>query len=437
MQTVTKTIALHHKQQQFCRSQATYRAFVGGRGAGKTWTGSYDLIRRAKRGRTYMVIGPTYPNLVTSSFPMLVRLGFEMGVLQAGNVRKSGPPHISLSTGAEILFRTAEDPDKLRGANLSGAWLDEASIMSRDVYDIVIASLREHGEQGWLSATFTPKGVAHWTYELWGNKRKDTEVFHSSTSDNPFNPPEFYSLLKSQYRGAFASQELEGQFVADDEINQVIPSTWIRQSMDRWKSNPDPKAPLSAVGVDVARGGEAKTVLARRYGNWFAELQKVPGKSTPDGPAAAALVIAALREQPTALACVDVIGVGSSVADHLRGVHWVRCLPVNFAESAKGNTDSAGMLRFVNLRAYAYWTLRELLDPARDDKERLILPPDNELLADLSAPRWSMQTNGVKIEPKDDIAARLGRSPDCGDACALAVLLPRRNNNHSPLVLRT
>ena len=426
MQTLTRTVKLHRKQREFCRSQAIYRAFCGGRGAGKTWCGAYDMLRRAKRDRTYMVIGPTYPNLVTSSFPMLAGVGFDLGVIQPGSVKKSSPPHIRLSTGADILFRTAEDPDKLRGANLSGAWLDEASIMSRDVYDIVIASLREKGEQGWLSATFTPKGVAHWTYELWGNPRPETEIFFSSTRENPFNPPAFYQLLKSQYKGSFASQELEGQFVDDDEVNQVIPTSWIRESQSRWVPEPDPRQPLSAIGVDVARGGEAKTVLARRYGNWFSQLVKHPGKSTPDGPAVAALVVGALREQPTALVCVDVIGVGSSVADHLRGVHWVRCLPVNFAESAKGNTDSAGMLRFTNLRAFAYWTVRELLDPARDERERLILPPDQELLADLSAPRWSMRTNGVCIEPKEDISERLGRSPDCGDAIALAVLLPKR-----------
>jgi len=29
-----------------------------------------------------------------------------------------------------------------------------------------------------------------------------------------------------------------------------------------------------------------------------------------------------------------------------------------------------------------------------------------------------------KIEPKEDIAKRLGRSPDCGDALVLSILVP-------------
>jgi hypothetical protein len=33
-----------------------------------------------------------------------------------------------------------------------------------------------------------------------------------------------------------------------------------------------------------------------------------------------------------------------------------------------------------------------------------------------------MRTNGVLVEPKDDVKQRLGRSPDCGDAVVLAAL---------------
>ncbi|MFX4846510.1 phage terminase large subunit, partial [Acinetobacter baumannii] len=86
-------------------------------------------------------------------------------------------------------FRSAEDPDKLRGPNLSGSWLDEASLMEREAFDICIASLREAGEQGWLSATFTPRGLTHWTYDLFGRGgRPDVELFTSRTRDNPFAP---------------------------------------------------------------------------------------------------------------------------------------------------------------------------------------------------------------------------------------------------------
>jgi hypothetical protein len=48
------------------------------------------------------------------------------------------------------------------------------------------------------------------------------------------------------------------------------------------------------------------------------------------------------------------------------------------------------------------------------------LPTDQELLADLSAPRWKLKPTGIAIESKDDIRARLGRSTDKADAVVMA-----------------
>ena len=49
-----------------------------------------------------------------------------------------------------------------------------------------------------------------------------------------------------------------------------------------------------------------------------------------------------------------------------------------------------------------------------------MLPPDTELEEDLCTPCWSMRTNGIKIESKEDIKKRIGRSPDCADAVTLS-----------------
>jgi predicted phage terminase large subunit-like protein len=184
---------------------------VGGRGAGKSFVGAYDLIRRARPGRLYMVAAPTYPMLRDSSIRAFESFARSIRYLREFS---KGDMRAVLGNGAEILFRSADEPERLRGPNLSGAWLDEASIMHRDAYDIVIACLREAGEQGWLSATFTPKGRSHWTYDVFGDAdRPNVELFHASTRDNPFLPSSFADTLAGQYTSAFASQEIDGQFV--------------------------------------------------------------------------------------------------------------------------------------------------------------------------------------------------------------------------------
>ena len=77
------------------------------------------------------------------------------------------------------------------------------------------------------------------------------------------------------------------------------------------------------------------------------------------------------------------------------------------------------MLEFKNRRSEAWWKFREALDPNSKSFQEIALPPDNELLADLTAPTFDVDTGGIFIEPKDNIIKRLGRSPDCGDAVVM------------------
>jgi len=112
---------------------------------------------------------------------------------------------VTLGNGAEVLFRSVDDPERARGPNLSGAWLDEASLMDAEAYSIIIACLREGGEQGWLSATFTPKGKGHWTYDVFGSQRPNSALFTARTVDNPFLPATFAETLRAQYPSQFAA----------------------------------------------------------------------------------------------------------------------------------------------------------------------------------------------------------------------------------------
>jgi predicted phage terminase large subunit-like protein len=204
---------LYPAQSDFTKSNALFRAFCGGIGSGKSWAGSYDMIRRGKPNRLYAVIAPTYSMLSDATFRMFLTVAQDLGIVDPSDVKRSAPPSIRLRTDAEVLFRSADEPDRLRGPNLSGIWLDEASLMPEDVFTVAIGRLREAGEQGWLTATFTPKGRAHWTHEVFNTGRPDTALFRASTRDNPFNPAGFHDTVRRQYTSAVAAQELEGLFL--------------------------------------------------------------------------------------------------------------------------------------------------------------------------------------------------------------------------------
>src|SRR5262245_26525137 len=249
------TVRLHAAQLAFRRSDALYRALVGGRGSGKSFAITYDLIRRAKRGRLYMMISPTYTILRDTDFRAFRALARDLCVL--GEVHES-PPSARLTTGAEVLFRSADDPDRLRGPNLTGVTLNEASLMPRQAYEVCIGSLREGGEQGWLSAGFTPKGRTHWTYEVFGGNhpRPDTAIFHARTADNPFVPPEFAATIARQYGGLLALQELGGEFISIEGAEW--PAEYFPDSLfftdwphDAWA--------CKVAALDPSKGKDAKT----------------------------------------------------------------------------------------------------------------------------------------------------------------------------------
>ena len=209
MQVVDTVVHLLPAQKAFRRSDAPYRGFVGGIGAGKSWVGALDLIRRAQPGRLYMVIAPTYPMLKDASLRTFVAL------LQQFKLRHEiNRSEMTVTfAGREVLFRSADNPDRLRGPNISGIWMDEASQVSREAFDVAIGRLREGGRHGWLSATFTPKGRSHWTYEVFGKRSPGTDLFHAPTSSNRFIPASFVANLREYYVGLRADQELEGLFV--------------------------------------------------------------------------------------------------------------------------------------------------------------------------------------------------------------------------------
>lgn len=215
--------------------------------------GAYDLIRRARRGRTYLVGSPTGVLLQDTTYPTFKALAEELGVW--GKVKLTPYPNVSLTTGATIRFRTAEDPEKMRGPNLSGIWLDEASLMHVEAFKISIACLREQGEQGWLTATSTPKGRLHWTYEVFGKGGPGVALFRAHTRDNPFNPPTFAAQLATQYSGARARQELGGEFT------DIEGAEWPSEFFDGpgfWFQDWPRDLEIKMMALDPSKGADAK-----------------------------------------------------------------------------------------------------------------------------------------------------------------------------------
>lgn len=247
----------------------------------------------------------------------------------------------------------------------------------------------------------------------------------SRVSDNVYMMETGYESILQALPEPLRSQMLHGDFNAGTEDNawQVMPSAWVDAAMERW-SEDGKKGAMDSCGADIARGGKDNTVISTRYGKWYDHLKVYPGVATPDGGSAAGLIVSAIRDKCPVH--VDIIGVGGSVVDHLKS-NGIQTIGINGSESASLETDqTTHQLRFRNKRALLYWRLRESLDPRTGDK--ISLPPDTGLKADLCTVLWKMTPSGIQIESKEDIIKRIGRSPDKGDAVVYcSVNTPKRD----------
>lgn len=247
---------------------------------------------------------------------------------------------------------------------------------------------------------------------------KSRTFIPSRVRDNSYYAKSGYIGTLQALPEPLRSRLLNGDFLAGIEADpmQVVPTAWIEAAQLRWKDL-SPKPPMDSMGVDVARGGSDATVVSRRHvGLWFDRPVKVPGSQTPSGQSVANLV--GMHQRDKAPIHLDVIGVGASPFDIMRAAKF-QIQGVNVSERATG-PDRTGRLMFYNQRAQWWWAMRDLLDPEADTG--IALPPDRELLADLSAPKWFMRGALVAVEGREDIMKRIGRSPDVGTAYILACM---------------
>lgn len=187
--------------------------------------------------------------------------------------------------------------------------------------------------------------------------------------------------------------------------DMLISLAWVENAQKQWSRREG--LPLSA-GADIARFGSDETIITCIYANGHASTEHVArGQDTMTTAGA----IKALWDTGIARLAVDDGGVGGGVTDRLRE----QGVLVQAIENGSRATDEE---RFTNRRAELWWTVREHLragDLALD-------PKDRRLAADLTNIKYGYDSRGrIKLESKDDVKKRLGRSPDRGDALTLAV----------------
>lgn len=402
----------------------------GPHGLGKTTTAAATILwfalTREAAGKDWKIVttASAWRQLIHYLWPEIHKWARR---LDWDRVRKAGPftsrellnLHIRLLHG-EAFAVASSNPAKLEGAHADEILFvfDEAKAIPAMTFDACEGALSTGN--AYVLAISTPGEPNGRFYDIQSRKAgyEDWHVIHV-TLDQAVAAGRVSGDWAEQRRrqwgetSAIYHNRVLGEFYASDE-DAVIPLSWVEQAIERWHEWDDagrPEPPgRRVVGVDVARYGEDKTVLAIRQGYVVQELRV----SSKEDTMATVGRVKAVATWPKAFSIVDVIGVGAGVVDRLREQGFP-VVAFNAATSAQDARDSTDEFGFTNLRAAAWWSLREQLDPSAG--ATLALPDDDELVGDLTAPHWKVTSGGnIQIESKDDLRKRIGRSTDLGDA---------------------
>lgn len=210
---------LTEPQEDFIFSEAIHPAMVAGYGAGKSQAAviRIALLALKYKGLSFAFVEPTYDLIRLIAFPRFEEVLDSWGVKY--NLNKADAI-IKLDNGSQIIFRSADSPERLVGFEVSDAVIDEADTLridqARTVWTKMLGRIRERkpdNSPNTLAAVSTPEGFG-FMYEMWGKeKREGYELIKAPTSSNPYLPDGYIAQLQATYSGSQLSAYLDGNFV--------------------------------------------------------------------------------------------------------------------------------------------------------------------------------------------------------------------------------
>lgn len=237
---------LYPWQQQVLDSPAQFKLLCISRQGGKTTVAIDAACEEALKGNDVLWTSPVYKELI-NPFRITKKL------LRPITTKTNENEEVRLETGGTIFFRSANDPDGLRGPHYNLVVSDEMAFGDEAVFEILSPTLiRQKGKFLGLS---TPNGFNHF-FDLWDRATKDPDWFtlHLPWHQCPgLDPKAIEKERKNLARGAFR-QEYEAEFVSPKDA--IFDPDQLRAAMITEKDWPKTGFSRSCLGVDPSLGRE-------------------------------------------------------------------------------------------------------------------------------------------------------------------------------------
>ncbi len=168
-------------------------------------------VARSPRRGQYLMTGRTLAALERNVLEPLVRLAGEENFSYSLTGKKGR------LFGRRVWLEGAGDAraqEKIRGLTLAGAYCDEATLLDREFFAMLLSRLSEPGAR--LIATTNPDSPRHWLMEDYLSRAEELDLLRVSfrLEDNPALDPEYVEQLKREYTGVFYRRYILGEWVA-------------------------------------------------------------------------------------------------------------------------------------------------------------------------------------------------------------------------------
>ena len=321
---------------------------------------------------------------------------------------------LRLPNGAVVRVLGADRPDAMRGTYADGIVLDEYAQIKPNVFNEIIRPMLT-SRKGWCVFLGTPKGQDQF-YDVYCHAAKEFAA-------NPHG--EWWAgMYRADQTGIIAQDELariqtetpenlfRQEYLCDftaSRTDVLIPIDLVLAAQKRLYSEYDLRGAPKILGVDPARFGDDRSVIIRRQG-----LQSFAPRvlAKLDNVQLAGLVAQEIKDFRPDAVFVDA-GQGAGVIDVLRSLGYeVTEVPFGGAPLQAG--------RYRNKRAELWGEMAEWI------RHGGALPEQETTLAnELASAVYDFDEAGkMRLEAKDKIKARLGKSPDLADALALTFAAP-------------
>lgn len=206
---------------QYIKDGSPITLFIGGRQSGKTLTGCAAIglciiaLGHNKRGK-WWIISPSIDQTKQAKISFESVFGWKIngGLIQRFLAHENCYLlDIGLPNLYRCEFKTADNPNLLRGGVVDGILADEAAFLKPEVWEVVQPCVLASG--GPIFCTTTPNG-RNFIYDLWRKAQEGDpriKAVHAKTTDNVALHPKLLADMMKDYSEEARRQEFLAEFI--------------------------------------------------------------------------------------------------------------------------------------------------------------------------------------------------------------------------------